>query len=133
MTVITPKDSPAPTLLRILKGQSSVIHVSRWCKDIFMAKDALLDKHMATGTFGDEIRPLGRPMKSLLVVLSWPCLLLHGAYRFFQWTQLLSTWKGALLPTAVLALVAATMHFFITVSQSERPSSTTAASQRGIR
>ncbi|RCV19030.1 hypothetical protein SETIT_3G351000v2 [Setaria italica] len=33
--------------------------VSRWCKDIFVVKDALLDKHMATGTFGDEIRPLG--------------------------------------------------------------------------
>uniref|UniRef100_K3ZEU9 1-acylglycerol-3-phosphate O-acyltransferase n=1 Tax=Setaria italica TaxID=4555 RepID=K3ZEU9_SETIT len=124
--------------------------VSRWCKDIFVVKDALLDKHMATGTFGDEIRPLGKslintlypvlafPAKtangwSTMVVLSWPCLLLHGAYRFFEWTQLLSTWKGALLPTAVLALVAANMHFFITVSQSARPSSTTAASQRGIR
>jgi hypothetical protein len=27
-TVIIPKDSPAPTMLRILKGQSSVVSVS---------------------------------------------------------------------------------------------------------
>ncbi|KAL6643961.1 hypothetical protein ACP70R_018727 [Stipagrostis hirtigluma subsp. patula] len=82
-TVIIPKDSPAPTMLRILKGQSSVVHVrikrhamsdmpksdedvSKWCKDIFVAKDALLDKHIATGAFDEEIRPIGRPMKSLL-------------------------------------------------------------------
>ncbi|KAL6842168.1 hypothetical protein ACP4OV_028147 [Aristida adscensionis] len=82
-TLITPKDSPAPTLLRIFKGQSSVVHVhikryamsdlprsdedvSKWCKDIFVAKDALLDKHRATGAFGDEIRPIVRSMKSLL-------------------------------------------------------------------
>ncbi|KAL6622747.1 hypothetical protein ACP70R_032626 [Stipagrostis hirtigluma subsp. patula] len=82
-TVTIPKDLPAPTLLRIFKGQSSVVHVhikrhamsnmpksaedvSKWCKDMFVAKDALLDKHIATGTFGDEIRPIGRPMKSLL-------------------------------------------------------------------
>ncbi|OEL33574.1 1-acyl-sn-glycerol-3-phosphate acyltransferase PLS1 [Dichanthelium oligosanthes] len=84
MTVITPKDLPAPTLLRMLKGQPSVVHVhverhamgampksdeevSKWCKDIFVAKDALLDKHIETGSFGDEIRPIGRPLKSLLV------------------------------------------------------------------
>ncbi|KAG8090069.1 hypothetical protein GUJ93_ZPchr0011g27051 [Zizania palustris] len=83
-TVIIPKDSPQPTMLRIFKGQSSVVHVrmkrhamselpkseedvSRWCKDIFVAKDALLDKHLATGTFDEEIRPIGRPVKSLLV------------------------------------------------------------------
>jgi len=65
-TVVIPKESPAPTMLRILKGQSSVVHVrikrhamsdmpesdedvSKWCKDIFVAKDALLDKHIATG------------------------------------------------------------------------------------
>jgi len=78
-TVVIPKDSPAPTMLRILKGQSSVVHVrikrhamsdmpksdedvSKWCKDIFVAKDALLDKHIATGTFDEEIRPIGRPI-----------------------------------------------------------------------
>ena len=68
--------------------------VSKWCKDIFVAKvfdyfvklwaykyhiwkapqlgwfvnyffqlqDALLDKHIATGSFDEEIRPIGRPI-----------------------------------------------------------------------
>ncbi|KAG0521019.1 hypothetical protein BDA96_08G125100 [Sorghum bicolor] len=146
-TVIIPKDSPAPTMLRILKGQSSVVHVrikrhamsdmpkfdedvSKWCKDIFVAKDALLDKHIATGTFDEEIRPIGRPVKSLLVVLSWSCLLLYGAYRFLQWTQLLSTWKGIILLAAGLALVTGVMHVFIMFSQSERSSSARAARNR---
>ncbi|XP_062204265.1 1-acyl-sn-glycerol-3-phosphate acyltransferase PLS1-like isoform X2 [Phragmites australis] len=146
-TVIIPKDSPAPTMLRILKGQSSVVHVrikrhamsdmpksdedvSKWCKDIFVEKDALLDKHIATGTFDEEIRPIGRPIKSLLVVLSWSCLLLYGAYRFLQWTQLLSSWKGAVLFVAGLALVTGIMHVFIMFSQSERSSSARAARNR---
>ncbi|CAL4891980.1 unnamed protein product [Urochloa decumbens] len=146
-TVIIPKDSPAPTMLRILKGQSSVVHVriqrhamsdmpksdedvSKWCKDIFVAKDALLDKHIATGTFDEEIRPIGRPIKSLLVVLSWSCLLLYGAYRFLQWTQLLSSWKGVILFVAGLALVTGIMHVFIMFSQSERSSSARAARNR---
>ncbi|PVH62983.1 hypothetical protein PAHAL_3G446500 [Panicum hallii] len=143
-TVIIPKDSPAPTMLRILKGQSSVVHVrikrhamsdmpksnedvSKWCTDIFVAKDALLDKHIAIGTFDEEIRPIGRPIKSLLVVLSWSCLLLFGAYRFLQWTQLLSTWKGIILFVAGLGLVTGIMHVFIMFSQSERSSSARAA------
>ncbi|RLN00260.1 hypothetical protein C2845_PM06G29980 [Panicum miliaceum] len=146
-TVIIPKDSPAPTMLRILKGQSSVVHVrtkrhamsdmpksdedvSKWCKDIFVAKDALLDKHIATGTFDEEIRPIGRPIKSLLVVLSWSCLLLFGAYRFLQWTQLLSTWKGIILFVAGLGQVTGIMHVFIMFSQSERSSSARAARNR---
>ncbi|CAL4898997.1 unnamed protein product [Urochloa decumbens] len=146
-TVITPKDSPAPTMLRILKGQSSVVHVrikrhamsdmpksdedvSKWCKDIFVEKDALLDRHIATGTFDEEIIPIGRPIKSLLVVLSWSCLLLYGAYRFLQWTQLLSSWKGVILFVAGLALVTGIMHVFIMFSQSERSSSARAARNR---
>jgi len=146
-TVVIPKDSPAPTMLRILKGQSSVVHVcikrhatidmpksdedvSKWCKDIFVAKDALLDKHIATGSFDEEIRPIGRPIKSLVVVLSWSCLLLYGTYRFLQWTQLLSTWKGIILFVAGLGLVTGIMHVFIMFSQSERSSSARAARNR---
>lgn len=92
--------------------------VSKWCKDIFVAKvlnyitlfldvfwldlvlkikrsiyglinyfwskyylpgfsfqDALLDKHLATGTFDEEIRPIGRPVKSLLVKPHYSCML----------------------------------------------------------
>ncbi|KAF7064141.1 hypothetical protein CFC21_070546 [Triticum aestivum] len=146
-TVIIPEDSPKPTMLRILQGQSSVVHVrikrhsmrdmpnsdedvSKWCKDIFVAKDALLDKHIATGTFDEEIIPIGRPVKSLMVVLSWSCLLLYGAHRFLQWTQLLSTWKGVILFASGLAMVTAVMHVFIMFSQAERSSSAKAARDR---
>ncbi|KAM0912004.1 hypothetical protein ACQ4PT_013085 [Festuca glaucescens] len=149
-TVIIPEESPKPTMLRILQGQSSVVHVrikrhamsdmpksdedvSKWCKDIFVAKDALLDRHLATGTFDEEIIPIGRPVKSLVVVLSWSCLLLYGAHRFLQWTQLLSTWKGVILFATGLAMVTAVMHVFITFSQAERSSSAKAARDRAKR
>jgi lysophosphatidic acid acyltransferase/lysophosphatidylinositol acyltransferase len=104
--------------------------VSKWCKDIFVAKDALLDKHLATGTFDEEIRPIGRPVKSLLVTLFWSCLLLYGAVKLFLWTQLLSTWKGVGFTGLGLALVTAVMHVFIMFSQSERSSSAKAARNR---
>ncbi|OEL24616.1 1-acyl-sn-glycerol-3-phosphate acyltransferase PLS1 [Dichanthelium oligosanthes] len=146
-TVIIPKDSPQPTMLRILKGQPSVIHVrmkrhamtempksdedvSKWCKDIFVAKDALLDKHLATGTFDEEIRQIGRPVKSLLVTLFWACLLLFGAIEFFKWTQLLSTWRGVAFTAAGMALVTGVMHVFIMFTQAERSSSAKAARNR---
>ncbi|XP_047052623.1 1-acyl-sn-glycerol-3-phosphate acyltransferase PLS1-like [Lolium rigidum] len=149
-TVIIPEDSPKPTMLRILQGQSSVVHVrikrhamsdmpksdddvSKWCKDIFVEKDALLDRHLATGTFDEEIIPIGRPVKSLVVVLSWSCLLLFGAHRFLQWTQLLSTWKGVIIFSTGLAMVTAVMHVFITFSQAERSSSAKAARDRAKR
>ncbi|GJN25625.1 hypothetical protein PR202_gb13473 [Eleusine coracana subsp. coracana] len=146
-TVIIPKDSPQPTMLRILKGQSSVVHVrikrramselpksdedvSKWCKDIFVEKDALLDKHLATGTFDEEIRSIGRPVKSLLVTLFWSCILLYGAIEFFKWTHLLSTWKGVGFTAAGMALVMGVMHIFIMFSQAERSSSAKAARNR---
>ncbi|PIA53528.1 hypothetical protein AQUCO_00900247v1 [Aquilegia coerulea] len=84
-TVTVPKNQPSPTMLRILRGQPSVIHVhikrrlmkelpetddgvAQWCKDVFVAKDALLDKHLAEDTFGDQdFQDIGRPIKSLLV------------------------------------------------------------------
>lgn len=138
VTVAVPKDQPSPTMLRIFKGQPSVIHVhmkrhamnelpvtddgvAQWCKDIFVAKDASLDKHLAEGTFGEEhYKPIGRPQKSLLVVLSWACLLLFAAFRFFKWSSLLSTWKGAAIAALGLLLVTGVMHFFIIFSQAER-------------
>lgn len=138
VTVAVPKDSPSPTMLRLFKGQPSVIHVhmkrhsmnelpeaddevAQWCKNIFMEKDALLEKHLLEGTFGDEdYKPIGRPIKSLLVVLSWACILLFATFRFLKWSSLLSTWKGAAIAATGLLLVTAVMHFFILFSQSER-------------
>ncbi|XP_008813483.1 1-acyl-sn-glycerol-3-phosphate acyltransferase PLS1-like isoform X1 [Phoenix dactylifera] len=147
VTVAIPKDQPSPTMLKILKGQSSVVHVhmkrhsmndlprtddgvAQWCREKFVAKDALLDEHIAEGTFGDELRPLGRPIKSLLVVAFWSSLLSYAAFRFFKWSALLSTWKGVAFSTAGLLLVTVVMHVFILFSQSERSTMARAACSR---
>lgn len=148
ITVAIPKDQPSPTMLRILKAQSSEVHilikrhlmnelpetndgVSEWCKDTFVAKDAILDKYLAEGTFGEEnYKPIGRPLKSLLVVMFWSCLLSYATYRFFKWTALLSTWKGVGFSALGLSLVVVLMNVFIVFSQAERSSSAKAARDR---
>ncbi|KAK1267044.1 1-acyl-sn-glycerol-3-phosphate acyltransferase 2 [Acorus gramineus] len=57
-TIDVAKNQPSPTMLRILKGQPSV--------------DALLQRHLAEGSFGAEERPIGRPIKTLLSERSTP-------------------------------------------------------------
>ncbi|XP_011020321.1 PREDICTED: 1-acyl-sn-glycerol-3-phosphate acyltransferase 2 [Populus euphratica] len=142
VTLAIPKRSPPPTMLNLFKGKSSVVHVhikrhlmkelpetedgvAQWCKDIFVAKDALLDKHMAEDTFSDqELQDLGRPKKSLVVVTSWACLLISGALKFLQRSSLLSSRKGVAFAVSSLAVVTLLMYILIRFSQSER--STTA-------
>ncbi|KAK4272549.1 hypothetical protein QN277_021090 [Acacia crassicarpa] len=138
VTVAIPKSSPAPTMLRLFKGQPSVVHVhikrhlmkelpetdeavAQWCRDVFIAKDALLDKHKAEDTFSDQpLQDTGRPIKSLLVVVSWACLLVCGGVKFLQWSSILSSWKGVALSAVGLAIVTGLMQFLIQFSQSER-------------
>ncbi|KAL0725488.1 hypothetical protein Bca4012_040087 [Brassica carinata] len=123
MTVAIPKTSPPPTMLRLVKGQPSVVHVhikchsmkdlpesdeaiAQWCIDQFVAKDALLDKHIAADTFsGQQEQNIGRPIKSLAVVLSWACLLTLGAIKFLHWSKLLSSWKGITLSALGLGVI----------------------------
>ncbi|XP_047156404.1 1-acyl-sn-glycerol-3-phosphate acyltransferase 2-like [Vigna umbellata] len=142
VTVAVPKNSPAPTMLRLFKGQPSVVHVhikrhlmkempetdeavAQWCRDIFVAKDALLDKHMAEDTFSDkELQDAGRPIKSLLVVISWACLIVAGFLKFLQRSSLLSSWKGVAFSAFGLAVVTALMQILIQFSQSERSNPT---------
>ncbi|KAL6570273.1 1-acyl-sn-glycerol-3-phosphate acyltransferase [Orobanche minor] len=93
MTVAIPKNGPPPTLLRLFRGCSSTVHVhierhlmqelpemnigiAQWCKDVFVAKEMMLflERHLATNTFGNDIRrDIGRPKRSLLVVICWSC------------------------------------------------------------
>ncbi|KAJ7976816.1 1-acyl-sn-glycerol-3-phosphate acyltransferase [Quillaja saponaria] len=138
VTVAIPKSSPPPTMLRLFKGQPSVVHVhikrhfmkelpetdeavAQWCRDIFVAKDALLDKHSAEDTFSDrELQETGRPVKSLLVVISWACLLILGFLKFLHWSSLLSSWKGLAISASGLTVVTILMHILILFSQSER-------------
>ncbi|XP_027365502.1 1-acyl-sn-glycerol-3-phosphate acyltransferase 2-like [Abrus precatorius] len=138
VTVAIPKSSPAPTMLRLFRGQPSVVHVhikrhlmkdlpeadeavAQWCRDIFVAKDALLDKHIAEDKFGDqELQDTGRPIKSLVVVISWACVVVTGAVKFLLWSSLLSSWKGVAFSAFGLVVVTLLMHIMIKFSQSER-------------
>ncbi|KAF6172784.1 hypothetical protein GIB67_038164 [Kingdonia uniflora] len=148
VTVAIPENENPPTMLRIFKGQPSVVHVhikrhlmkelpeteegvAQWCKDVFVAKDALLDKHISENTFGDDkLKELGRPKKSLLVVISWSCLLILGTLKFLKWSALLSSWKGITFSAAGLAIVTVLMQIFIMASQSERSTPATPAKRR---
>lgn len=53
-------------------------------------------------------------------VVSWSCLLMFGAFKFLKWSELLSTWEGVAISTAVLLLVTGVMHILIINSQAER-------------
>ncbi|XP_022982986.1 1-acyl-sn-glycerol-3-phosphate acyltransferase 2-like [Cucurbita maxima] len=138
VTVAIPKSSPPPTMLRILKGQPSVVNVhikrhsmkelpetedaiAQWCRDMFVAKDALMDKHVAEDAFNnEELQDLGRPIKSLLVTISWTCLLILGSLKLLQGSALLSSWKGRTFSASCLAIVTVLMQILIRFSQSER-------------
>ncbi|KAL3841233.1 hypothetical protein ACJIZ3_025824 [Penstemon smallii] len=137
MTVAIPKASPSPTMLRLFKGQSSVVHVhikrhlmkdlpetddavAQWCKDAFVAKDKLLDKHIAEDSFGEQLQETGRPVKSLLVVSSWAILLILGVLKVVQWFSLFSSWKGITFSAIALGIVTILMQILIQFSQSER-------------
>ncbi|XVF56092.1 hypothetical protein PTKIN_Ptkin06aG0089200 [Pterospermum kingtungense] len=138
MTVAIPKSSPSPTMLRLFKGQSSVVHVhvqrrlmkelpetdeavAQWCKDRFVEKDKLLDKHIAEDTFSDQpSHDLHRPIKPLLVIISWTCLLAYGALKFLQLSSILSSWKGIAFSAFGLGIITILMQILILFSQSER-------------
>ncbi|MCO5546762.1 hypothetical protein L7F22_000198 [Adiantum nelumboides] len=139
VTVAVPKESLPPTMKRALSGQPSVVHLhlrrvptsvlpetedglSQWCKDAFILKDDLLDKHKQDNTFGEELyKPISRPVKPLLVVLGWSLLLLYVAGRLLR--PLLSTWVGIAWVTGGLGTVFFLMQVFILSTQSERSSS----------
>ncbi|KAL3632446.1 1-acyl-sn-glycerol-3-phosphate acyltransferase 2 [Castilleja foliolosa] len=137
VTVAIPERSPTPTMLRLFNGQSSVVHVhlkrhlmkdlpesddavAQWCKDAFVAKDKLLDKHNAENSFGDELQNIGRPVKSLLVVCSWAILLILGVLKVIRHFSLLSSRKGVAFSAVALAVITILMQILIQFSQSER-------------
>lgn len=136
ITVAIPKEEPSPTMLRLLKGQPSVLHVhikrhlmddlpeteegiAQWCRDTFICKDDLLDKHKIDDTFGEQLyQPMSRPIKSLVVVLGWSSILLIGASKLLR--PHISTRKGVAWLLGGVATVTLLMHILITFSQSER-------------
>nr|XP_025650669.1 1-acyl-sn-glycerol-3-phosphate acyltransferase 2 isoform X1 [Arachis hypogaea] len=108
VTLAIPKNSPPPTLLRIFKGEPSVVHVhikrhlmnelpkddegvAQWCRDVFVAK----------------------------VVISWYILLFVGFVKFVLFFPLLMSWKGLTISIAALGVVTILMQILIRFSQSE--------------
>lgn len=150
MTVAIPRGSTPPTMLRLFKGKSDAIDVkvtrhlmkdlpesdeavAQWCKDIFVTKDAVLDKHKELNAFPDtELVSIGRPWKSLVVVISWTCLLVFGTYKFLQWSNLLSSWKGLTFTAVGLAIVTLLMQILIQFSQAERSTPAKVSPTRSI-
>ncbi|KAL0383577.1 UNVERIFIED_CONTAM: 1-acyl-sn-glycerol-3-phosphate acyltransferase 2 [Sesamum calycinum] len=94
--------------------------VAQWCRDAFVAKDKLLDKHIDEDSFGEQLQDTSRPLKSLLVVCSWAILLILGTLKVIQRYSLLSSRKGAALSAIALAVVTILMQILIQFSQSER-------------
>ncbi|XP_076955029.1 1-acyl-sn-glycerol-3-phosphate acyltransferase 2-like [Bidens hawaiensis] len=95
--------------------------VAQWCKDIFVAKVHVFDKHKELNAFPDsELVDIGRPVKSLVVVVSWAGLLVFGTYKFLQWSNLLSSWKGLTFAAIGLGVVTILMQILIQFSQAER-------------
>ncbi|KAK9273958.1 hypothetical protein L1049_018770 [Liquidambar formosana] len=137
ITIAIPKNQPAPTMLRLFRGQSSVVSVhikrhlmqelpetdngiSQWCKDLFVDKDGFLDKYFATETFVyQEFHDIGRPKKSFFVIMIWSCLFVVCAIKFFQWSSLFSSWQGIACSAAFLVFVTIVMQILILFTQSE--------------
>ncbi|CAH1437974.1 unnamed protein product [Lactuca virosa] len=135
-TVAVPKNEPLPTILRMFRGRSSTVHVHvkrhlirelphtdadirQWCRDIFLEKDASLELHQSENTFGDmECHGIGRPKKSLYVVIIWSCLLLFGVIKFFEWCSF--SWEAITFCAILLLFVMICMQILIVFSQSEQ-------------
>lgn len=136
MTVAIPKGAPSPTMLRLLSGQPSTVHVhirryntsdlpvseeglAQWCKSTFTTKDDLLEMHKVDDSFGEELyKPISRPIKPLVVVLGWSMLLLFVAVQLLR--PLLSSWIGVAWITGSMVTVFFLMQVFILFTQSER-------------
>eukprot|EP01018_Ginkgo_biloba_P025717 Gb_30780 [translate_table: standard] len=136
ITVAIPKEEPSPTMLRLLKGQNSVMHVhikrhvmndlpkteeeiGQWCRDAFICKDNLLDKHKVDNTFGEQLyQPMHRPVKPLVVVIGWSSILLIMASKLLS--PRLSTRRGVAWLLGGIGTVTLLMYILIVFSQSER-------------
>ncbi|EEF48890.1 1-acyl-sn-glycerol-3-phosphate acyltransferase 3 [Ricinus communis] len=136
-TVDVDKSQPAPTMLRIFRRQSSVINlqikrhsmqevpetadgISQWCKDVFVTKDAMLEKYHTKGTFSDQKHQhIGRPKKSLFVVIFWSNLLIFGIVMSFQFLSFLNSWQVLSFSVTLLVLVTIVMQILIHSSESE--------------
>ncbi|KAK4793192.1 hypothetical protein SAY86_023627 [Trapa natans] len=131
-TVDISRAHPAPSMLGIIRGKSSVRHpmqelpttsdgIAQWCKDVFVTKDAFLENYRTKDLFSNlPLQDIRRPKSSLIVVSCWWCLLACGIVKFFQWSSMLSSWQGILVVGLFLLVVAVVMQILIQSSESQR-------------
>ncbi|XP_024464154.1 1-acyl-sn-glycerol-3-phosphate acyltransferase 3 isoform X3 [Populus trichocarpa] len=96
--------------------------IAQWCKDAFVTKDAVLEKYFSKDIFRDKkLQDIGRPKKSLFVMIFWSSLLAYATVRLFQWLSLfLASWEVITFSIAFLFLVTIIMQILIQSSESER-------------
>ncbi|XP_034893745.1 1-acyl-sn-glycerol-3-phosphate acyltransferase 3 isoform X2 [Populus alba] len=96
--------------------------IAQWCKDAFVTKDAVLEKYFSKDIFSDKkLQDIGRPKKSLFVMIFWSSLLAYATVRLFQWLSLfLASWEVIAFSIAFLFLVTIIMQILIQSSDSDR-------------
>ncbi|KAL1197995.1 1-acyl-sn-glycerol-3-phosphate acyltransferase 3 [Cardamine amara subsp. amara] len=137
-TLTVQNNQPTPTLLRMFSGQSSVVNlqmrrhkmselpetddgIAQWCQDIFITKDAQLEKYFTKDVFSDlDVHQINRPIKPLIVVIIWVCLLIYGGFELFQWLSVVASWKIICLFVFFLLIATITMQLLIQSSESHR-------------
>ncbi|CAK9865138.1 unnamed protein product [Sphagnum jensenii] len=147
-TVAISKDLPAPTMLRLIRGQPSVVHVhvrrtsmtelptsdeelASWCHKAFATKDALLDEHEKENTFGENLyRPIPRPLLPLFIVIGWALLLLPASWWLLR--PLLASSHGIAWIVGILLLVVICIQVLVMSSQSERSSNPAARKSKPV-
>ncbi|KAG0594718.1 hypothetical protein M758_UG102700 [Ceratodon purpureus] len=148
MTVAVSKELPDPTMIRIFRGQPSVVHVhirrvpmselpqggdeiAKWCHDAFQIKDDRLDEHEKENSFGEELYiPIARPLGPLIIVITWAITLLAAAWWLLR--PVLTTWKGVAWLLGVLLAVMICVQVLIMSTQSERSSTARKAKQKQL-
>ncbi|CAH8255267.1 unnamed protein product [Arabidopsis lyrata] len=131
-------NQPTPTLLRMFSRQSSEVNlqmrrhkmselpetddgIAQWCQDLFITKDAQLEKYFTKNVFSDlDVHQINRPIKPLIVVIIWLCLLIYGGFKLFQWLSLVASWKIILLFVFFLVIATITMQVLVQTSESQR-------------
>ncbi|KAJ6409146.1 hypothetical protein OIU84_008778 [Salix udensis] len=118
VTVAVPKGHPIPSVKGFLRKQPSVVHfhIKRYAMNEFVAKDAMLDKFRANGTFdGKESRDLRIPPKEVIDCchLALPASISIGAILLIRRFSLLSNWKGISSLAFAVAFDAILMYTFI--------------------
>ncbi|CAH2036388.1 unnamed protein product, partial [Thlaspi arvense] len=137
-TFTVQNNQPTPTLLRMFSGQSSEVNlqmrrhkmtelpetddgIAQWCQDLFITKDAQLEKYFTKDVFSDlEVQQIKRPIKPLIVVIIWLCLLICGGFKLIQWLSVVASWKIICLFVFFLVIATITMQMLIQSSESQR-------------